>query len=162
MKINVFKYIGIVLILFISSCNSRSDKDKLQGYLPVTKIVDGDTFWIDDGSEKGMKIRLIGINTPETVHPQKEVEYFGRESSDYLKNLLSGKKVRLEFDIDKIDRYGRTLAYVYLKNGTFVNAELVKNGYAQVMTIPPNVKYSEKFLKLERIARQNTKGLWNK
>ena len=162
MSTDILKYLSIIiLIVFSFSCNSKSFRETKKGYIPVTKIVDGDTFWVDDGSEKGLKIRLIGINAPETVHPRKEVEHFGKEASDYLSNLLSGKKVRLEYDIDTLDRYGRTLAYVYLKDRTFVNAELLKNGYAQVMTIPPNVKYSKEFLKLERIARQNKIGLWS-
>jgi len=161
MSESLLKYLGLVFILILFSCNSRSDRDSLAGYMPIKKFVDGDTFWVDDGSKKGLKIRLIGVNTPETVHPQKPVEFYGKEASAYVKDLLIGKKVRLEFDVDRVDRYGRTLAYVFLKDGTFLNAELVKNGYAQIMTIPPNVKYSEKFLKLEREARDNNRGLWN-
>lgn len=78
-----------------------------------------------------------------------------------MTKLLANKKVRLEYDVGKKDKYNRTLAYVYLTDGTFVNAELVKQGYAMVMTIPPNVKYAEKFVKLERRARKNNRGLWN-
>jgi len=147
-------------MLTFFSCNSRSDREKLAGFLSVTKVVDGDTFWVDDGSEKGLKIRLIGVNTPETVHPRKPVEFYGKEASNYVKSILTGKKVRLEFDVDRVDRYGRTLAYVFLKDGTFLNADLIKNGYGQVMTVPPNVKYSEKFLELESKARENNIGLW--
>ena len=161
MSKSLLKYLGLVFILILFSCNSRSDRDSLAGYMPIKKFVDGDTFWVDDGSKKGLKIRLIGVNTPETVHPQKPVEFYGKEASAYVKDLLIGKKIRLEFDVVRVDRYGRTLAYVFLKDGTFLNAELVKNGYAQIMTIPPNVKYSEKFLKLEREARDNNRGLWN-
>jgi micrococcal nuclease len=69
--------------------------------------------------------------------------------------------VKLQYDVDRIDQYGRTLAYVYLEDGTFVNAEIVKNGYAQIMTVPPNVKYADKFLKLQQEARENNRGLWN-
>lgn len=131
-------------------------------YYPIKKFVDGDTFWIDDGTSKGKKIRLIGVDTPETRHPKKGVEYFGKEASNYVKNLLAFNKVRLEFDIEKKDRYGRLLAYVYLEDGTFLNANLVENGYAQVSTYPPNVKYADYFLKLERHARNNNLGLWMK
>ncbi len=73
---------------------------------------------------------------------------------------MDGKTVRLEFDVQQVDRYNRLLAYVYLKDGTFVNAWLVENGYAVVMTIPPNVKYQELFLKLQREAREAKRGLW--
>jgi micrococcal nuclease len=153
----------LVVLLFVSlfiSCNSRQDRDELAGFLRVTKVVDGDTFWVDDGSEKGLKIRLIGVNTPETVHPQKPVEFFGKEASDYVKGILTNQKVRLEFDVNLVDRYGRTLAYVYLKDGTFLNADLIIKGYGQAMTVPPNVKYSEKFVELEKKARQAKVGLW--
>lgn len=160
MKHSLLKYLGFAFLLLLFSCNSRSDRDSLSGYMSIKKFVDGDTFWVDDGSEKGLKIRLIGVNTPETVHPRKPVEYYGKEASNYVKNRLTGKKVRLEFDVDRVDRYGRTLAYVFLKDGTFLNADLIKKGYGQVMTVPPNVKYSEKFLELERKARENNIGLW--
>ncbi len=105
-------------------------------------------------------MRLIGVDTPETVHPQKGQEPYGLEASDFTKSLLQGKRVRLEFDLDSLDRYGRLLAYVYLENGLFVNAELVRKGYAQVATFPPNVKYAEYFLKLQRKARNRKLGLW--
>lgn len=149
------KYFFLVIItISITYCNSGRDRDELTGFLKVTKVVDGDTFWVDDGSEKGLKIRLIGVNTPETVHPQKPVEYYGREASDYVKSVLTGNKVKLKFDVSRVDRYGRTLAYVYLKDGTFLNEDLIKKGYGQAMTVPPNVKYSEKFIELERKARK--------
>lgn len=132
-----------------------------QVYYTVTRVVDGDTFWIDDGSEQGLKIRLIGVDAPEPRNNGKKMKgYFGTESSDYMKQLIEGKKVRLEYDVSRYDQYGRTLAYVYLKDGTFVNADLVKKGYATVMTIPPNVKYADTFVKLSQKARSQGKGLW--
>lgn len=156
-----FSYIVFLfLLLDIMACKPRHVRDEPTKYLKVKKFVDGDTFWVDDGSEKGQKIRLIGVNTPETRHPQKQVEYYGKEASDYVKSLLAGKKVELRFDVERFDRYGRTLAYVYLEDGTFLNAEIIKNGFGQVMTIPPNVKYSEEFVKLERKAREEKVGLW--
>lgn len=84
----------------------------------------------------------------------------GKLASNFTRRLVEGKRVRLVFDVQKRDRYGRLLAYVYLENGTFVNAKIVEEGYAQVMTVAPNVKYAEMFLKLEREARQKGKGLW--
>jgi micrococcal nuclease len=130
-------------------------------YYAVTRVVDGDTFWIDDGSAKGLKIRLIGVDAPEPRNNGKKMKgYFGTESSDYLTRLISGKKVRLEYDVGRFDQYGRTLAYVYLEDGTFVNADLVKNGYATVMTTPPNVKYADTFVELAARARKHNKGLW--
>ncbi len=127
----------------------------------VTRVVDGDTFWIDDGSRVGLKIRLIGVDAPEPRNSgQKLKGYFGSESSGYLAQLLDGRKVRLEYDVSRYDRYGRTLAYVYLDDGTFVNADLVKKGYATVMTMPPNVRHADEFVKLAEKARKQKKGLW--
>jgi micrococcal nuclease len=111
---------------------------------------------------KGLNIRLIGIDAPESRNTgRKKIGYYGQQSKEYLTKLLDNKKVRLEYDVGRKDQYNRTLAYVYLPDGTFVNAELVRKGYAMVMTIPPNVKYAEKFVKLQRKARKNNRGLWN-
>ncbi|MGC9338003.1 MAG: thermonuclease family protein, partial [Candidatus Cloacimonadia bacterium] len=116
---------------------------------------------IDDGSEKGIKIRLIGVDAPETRRTRtKEIGFYAQESGQYLKNLIEGKKVRLEYDVDTLDLYGRTLAYVYTETNLFVNAELVRRGYAMVMTVPPNVRYAEKFVRLARKARMKERGLW--
>ncbi|MFN3999668.1 thermonuclease family protein [Algoriphagus sp.] len=131
------------------------------GLLEISKFVDGDTFWVLNERGQNEKIRLIGINTPEVRRTgRKEVEYFGQEASDFVKKTLTGKKVRLEYDVQRYDRYKRTLAYVYLDDGTFLNALLVKEGYATAATFPPNVKYSEYFVKLEREARTLKKGMW--
>lgn len=105
---------------------------------------------------------MIGIDAPESRKTfKKEIAYFGKEVKAYLTNLLDGKSVRLEFDLNRTDQYGRSLAYVFLQDGTFVNAELVKNGYAMVMTVPPNVKFADEFVKLQQEARENKRGLWN-
>jgi len=150
-----------LLILLYSVSLSAEDKTQGKEYYPVKRVVDGDTFWIDDGSAKGVKVRLIGVDAPESRNSgNKEITYFGKEASDYLTKLIGGKKVRLEYDAGHFDKYGRTLAYVYLQDGTFINAKLVKDGYANVMTIPPNVKYADTFLKLERKARNQKRGMW--
>ena len=107
----------------------------------VTKVTDGDTIKLSDGT----KVRYIGIGTPETKHPKKPVQFFGKEASEANKKLVEGKKVRLEYDVQKTDKYKRTLAYVYLEDGTFVNAWLVENGYARVSTYPPNVNRAGHF-----------------
>jgi micrococcal nuclease len=85
----------------------------------------------------------------------------GKEAAAFTKQLVEGKKVRLELDVQKRDKYKRLLAYAYLEDGTFVNAKIVEEGYAQVLTIPPNVKHADTFLKLQREAREKHKGLWN-
>jgi micrococcal nuclease len=84
----------------------------------------------------------------------------GHEASDFNRELVEGKRVRLEYDVERLDRYGRTLAYVYLDT-LFVNAELVRLGYAQIMTIPPNVRYAERFRRLQAEAREKNRGLWD-
>lgn len=151
----------IVLSILNFSCTSTRNEITHARYMAVTRIVDGDTFWADDGSLRGIKIRLIGVDAPETRNSgSKVIGYFGEQSKEYLTKLIAGKKVRLEYDIGKKDQYSRTLAYVYLPDGTFVNAELVKMGYAVVMTVPPNVQYADRFIKLERSARVNNRGLW--
>lgn len=127
-----------------------------QKLLIVKRVIDGDTIEL----ESGESIRLIGIDTPETVHPNKPVEYFGKEASDFTKKIAEGKRVKLEYDAQTKDTYGRILAYVFLEDGTFLNAKLVEFGYAKVSTYPPNVKYSELFLQLQRLAREQRRGLW--
>ena len=151
-----------ILLLGVScNLNSKEPKERYDGLFAVKKITDGDTFWIYNGTEKGEKIRLIGVDAPESRKTfKKEVGYYGNEAKEYLTNLLKGKRVKLEYDVTRSDQYGRTLAYVYLEDGTFVNAELVKNGYAMVMTVPPNVKFADEFVKLQQEARENNRGLW--
>ncbi len=123
----------------------------------VTRIIDGDTIEV----ERLGKIRYIGINTPEIHHPTKGIEPYGFEAMTANRNLVDGKKVKLEYDIQQRDKYGRILAYVYV-GSIFVNAYLVEAGYAQLMTYPPNVKYVELFKKLQNEARLNKRGLWGK
>jgi micrococcal nuclease len=161
-----FRKMIILLLLLCTpvfldfSCRSMHGRDN-GPFMTVTRVVDGDTFWADNGSPDGLKVRLIGLDAPETRRSaRKEIGYFGRESKDYLSKLLTGKKVRLAYDVAKYDQYHRTLAYVFLEDGTFVNAELIKGGYAVVLTIPPNVKYADEFLKLQRKARRQDRGLW--
>jgi len=126
----------------------------------VVGVVDGDTIEICCVRGKHEKVRYIGVNTPETKHPTKGVEPLGKEAAEANRRLVGGHSIRLEFDVDQRDRNGRLLAYVYLEDGTFVNAWLVRNGYAQVMTVPPNVRYKELFLRLQREAYQAQRGLW--
>jgi endonuclease YncB( thermonuclease family) len=124
----------------------------------VVHVVDGDTIKV---SVKGRieTVRYIGMNAPETRHPTKGAEPGGREATEANRRLVLGKTVRLELDVQERDRYGRWLAYVYV-GGVMVNAELVRLGYAQVMTIPPNVAHQERLLELQREARARRRGLW--
>ncbi len=126
-----------------------------EGLYFVKRVVDGDTILLANDE----RVRYIGINTPETKHPHKPVERFGKEAYEFNKRLVEKKWVRLEFDIEKRDKYGRLLAYVYLED-IFVNAKLVEEGYAQIYTFPPNIKHQELFIKLQREARESDRGLW--
>lgn len=128
----------------------------------VSKITDGDTFYVTTSSSEKYKIRLIGIDAPESYNVGKKFrkEYFGKEAKVFATNLLKNKKVKLTFDVQKTDRYGRILAYAYLENGVFLNQYLVENGFAVVATFPPNVKFVEVFTKAEKSARNKKLGLW--
>jgi micrococcal nuclease len=127
----------------------------------VDHVVDGDTAWfLIDGVNT--KVRLIGIDTPETVHPTKDIEFYGKEASDFTKAALpEGAEVWLEYDTELKDKYDRDLCYVWLQNGTMLNYTLVLEGYAQVYTFPPNVKYVDMFVDAQRVARENGLGLWS-
>lgn len=125
------------------------------------RVVDGDTIKLFGGE----RVRYIGVDTPETVHPRKPVQPFGHEASEYNRELVEGRQVRIEMDVRERDRYGRLLGYVYVRDKAtgeelFVNAELLRAGYARVMTIPPDVRHADEFLALEREARKQRRGLW--
>jgi len=135
----------------------------------IRRVIDGDTIQL----ESGERVRLIGIDTPEMHESDKlyrdsqrsgedikVIKELGQRAYQFTKKLVEGKRVSLEFDVEKYDRYNRLLAYVYLKDGTFVNAEIVKQGYASLLTIPPNVRYADLFTKFYREARENKRGLW--
>jgi len=126
----------------------------------VVKVVDGDTIHVRV-DERVEKVRYIGVNAPEVHHPTRGEEPGGREASEANRRLVAGRQVRLELDVQSRDRYGRLLAYVWIGD-TMVNAELVRQGYAQVMTVPPNVRYQRLFLDLQRDARQAGRGLWRR
>ena len=124
----------------------------------VVRIVDGDTIHVRvDGRLE--KVRYIGVNTPEVHHPRKGEEPGGRAAAAVNRDLVTGRRVRLELDVQSRDRHGRLLAYVWVDD-TMINAELVRRGFAQVMTVPPNVRHQSLFLELQRQARDAGRGLW--
>ena len=121
----------------------------------MERVVDGDTIIV-----RGVgRVRLIGVDTPETVHPRRPVECFGKEASAFAQRLLHAQRVRLEYDQERTDRYGRTLAYVYLSSGTLANAEIIRQGYGHAYTRFP-FRYLDEFRQYEREARQGGRGLW--
>lgn len=151
-------------ILGEQSSHATSEGILSQSY-KVTDVVDGDTIEIEYLGEK-KKLRLIGVNTPETVDPRRPVQCYGKEASDETKRILIGNNISLEKDISETDKYGRLLRYVYLKldDGTllFVNDYLVRQGFAQASTYPPDVKYADRFLQAQSEAQNNKRGLWGK
>ncbi len=124
----------------------------------VERVIDGDTIRVRLG-DRIETVRYIGVDTPETVHPTRGIEPYGLAASEINRILVEGRQVRLEFDVESRDHFGRLLAYVY-SDSLFVNAELIRQGYAQIMTVPPNVRHADVFLRLQREARQADRGLW--
>jgi endonuclease YncB( thermonuclease family) len=122
----------------------------------VQRVVDGDTLVL----ARVGTVRLIGIDSPESIDPRKLVQYFGKEAAAFLRQLSQGKLVRMEYDVERFDKYRRTLAYVYLADGTFVNAEMIRQGYAHAYTQFP-FRYLQQFLAFEREAREADRGLWS-
>src|SRR3989338_3980649 len=163
--------LAAVLAYFGMRClpHQKNSSSLNNGLVFVSRAIDGDTIKLSNGGY----VRFIGIDTPESRYNKKIVRdskrsgsdiksiiRMGIEASDFTRRKVQGKMVRLEFDVEKRDKYGRLLAYVYLEDGTFLNAKIIEEGYAQVMTIPPNVKYAGYFLKLQKEAREKIKGLW--
>lgn len=148
-NLKFFIFIFLTLIPFFLLSTSYAEIYK------VKRAIDGDTLLLINGE----RVRLIGVDTPETKHPQKPVQYFGREAYLFTKKMIDGKEARFEFEKQRRDRYGRLLAYVYLSDGTFLNAEIIKQGYGFAYTRFP-FKYMEEFRRYEREARERRKGLW--
>lgn len=169
-RLFILSIVGLLFLEFISintvMAQEEDSQEQMDVVIPtkpesglrsvfVERVIDGDTIITDEGE----RIRYIGIDTPETVHPSKPVEFFGEEASKKNKEFVEGKTVELEFDIEELDRYDRTLAYIWLGD-EMINAKLLVEGYAQISTYPPNVRYVDYFLSLQEEARVNLVGLW--
>jgi micrococcal nuclease len=132
-----------------------------KSFFVVSRVIDGDTIEVTrDGVKE--KVRLIGINTPETVDPRKTVECFGKEASAHAKEILLGQKVTLVSDSTqtKYDKYGRLLAYVYRKDGLFVNKHMIQEGYAYEYTYRVPYTFQKEFKEAQLKAEMEGKGLW--
>lgn len=159
--------IGLLTALESSSVPPTKDEAR------VLSVTDGDTIVVELGRSKE-RVRLIGIDTPESKMNRRTATQAARERLDartivalglqasaHTKSLLPlGSVVRLEFDAERRDRYQRLLAYVWLPNGTMANEEIIRSGYAYPLTIPPNVKYQDRFARAFREARERNRGLW--
>ena len=128
----------------------------------VVRVIDGDTILVRGAGGRIEDVRLLGIDTPETVDPRKPVQCYGPEASAFAKHLETGRAVTLAYDRELHDRYGRFLAYVWLegKRPVFVNAVLVERGYARTYPFPPNTAHATLFAALERSAAVAGRGLW--
>ncbi|MFH1678988.1 MAG: thermonuclease family protein [Candidatus Omnitrophota bacterium] len=175
--------IFVLLCLWVCGCSGADELEGSGGLkinLPfkrgynyenilVRRAVDGDTLELENRE----RVRLIGIDTPEMHESDKlyrdaqrrktdiqAIMALGKRSYNFTRNLVEGKMVRLEFDVERYDKYGRLLCYVYLDDGTFVNVKIVQQGYASLLSIPPNVKYVDLFRAAYQDARENKLGLW--
>jgi micrococcal nuclease len=130
------------------------------GHATVLRVVDGDTIRVRlDG--RAERVRYIGVDTPESVKPGTPVQCFAKRAAAANAALVAGREVRLVGDVERRDRYGRLLAYVYREpDGAFVNAALVRDGYARTLTIAPNVAHARQLAELARVARESGRGLW--
>jgi len=138
-------------VLLISATNTVNQK-----WISVKWVNDGDTIVLSDGRH----VRYIGINAPEIAHENLKAEAFGYAAKKYNQSIVQSKKVRLEFDKEKYDRYGRLLAYIYLSDGTFINKEMIEKGFAYLLPRSPNLKYEKMFLQTQRDAMSTKQGMW--
>ncbi len=159
--VTVLLLIAIYFVWTYDKYPNNKVSSEYDGPYEVVKVVDGDTIKLDIDGET-TTVRLIGIDTPESVHPDQTKNVpEGKLASEHTKDLLGKSDVFIEYGEEPYDRYGRVLAYVYIDDDTMVNAEILNDGYAQVYTIKPNNKYEEYFKQLEDDARTHDRGLWS-
>ena len=150
------RYRNTVLLVFLLALWGFCGVAGASSFFQVRWVDDGDTVVLADGR----RVRYCGINAPEVAHEDRPAQRFGPEARDFNRKLVYKKAVRLEFDREKHDQYGRVLAYLFLKDGTFVNAELVKSGCAYYVFRRPNKKYDSLLLRLQRKAMAKKVGMW--
>ena len=158
-KLALRNLVAVVLSLLMSCGNSTTSKNEV--LITILKVVDGDTVDIDING-RAERVRLIGVNTPETKHPTKPIECFGPEASAYMTELLpKGTTVRIERDVEARDRYGRMLLYLYRdSDNLFINLDLVSRGYGTPMSIEPNTFHRNDFVQAAALAEVSNVGLW--
>lgn len=150
------KYLLHLCLILLSVLLIGTATPVKQKWIGVKWVNDGDTIVINDGNH----VRYIGINAPEIAHDNHKAEAFGYAAKKYNQSLVRSKRVRLELDNEKHDRYGRLLAYVFLLEGTFVNQKMIEKGYAYVLHRSPNVKYDRILLQSQRDAMSARRGIW--
>lgn len=150
--------LGVVALLLIRPWEGKEPEPPRAAEAVVTRVVDGDTVEARIGGEIE-DVRLIGVDTPESVEPGAPVQCFGRRASRVTKRALEGRRVRLVFGVERRDVYGRLLAYAYIDRD-FFNAELLQRGLARTLSIPPNTRHRALFERLELGAARAGRGLW--
>ncbi len=143
-----------LLCALLSGCSSQ-----LVSEATVSRVTDGDTVRITPEIDGVDRVRLIGVDTPET-NPERGPEPYGEDAARFTQRSLEDQKVSLEFDVEREDDYGRLLAYVYLPEGSMFNETLLREGYAQVATFPPNTRYLDRFEDAQEEAREARRGIW--
>ncbi len=146
---------------YFENCERSAAPTSTDAFLDVVDVADGDTITVSRECEP-VTVRLIGVDTPETVDPRKPMQCFGKEASDFTKSALKGKKVKIETDDsqDTFDKYGRLLGYVRLEDGTNFNLKLLEEGYAYEYTYEKAYRYQKEFKEAEVNAKADLKGLW--
>ncbi|MEX1030777.1 MAG: thermonuclease family protein [Paenibacillaceae bacterium] len=171
-KFRATSWLTLLLILIIiivvirltgspEQSNTRNDNNLITA--KVTHVVDGDTMKVtlEDGHATEETIRLLLVDTPETVHPSKEVQPFGPEASAYAKRILTNQEIQLEIDVSQRDKYGRLLVYLWIGDQMF-NEMLLEEGLARVAyVIPPNIKYINQFRAIQQKSQKSAKGIWS-
>ncbi|MBR2551627.1 MAG: thermonuclease family protein [Erysipelotrichaceae bacterium] len=158
----IFFAFVIIFALIALHLYLRPEAGPKEGLYKIDYVSDGDTLIVNIEGEKKF-VRLIGIDCPESVHPDETKNTpEGKLAAEHTRELAAGHSCYLEYDSVTIDDYGRTLAYVWLDDGTFLNEQILADGYAELLTIPPNVRYSNRFQKAYHQAREEGKGLFQK
>jgi micrococcal nuclease len=155
--------VSLAALALAWSARSRGSADAPGATLAgrVVRVVDGDTIRVALAG-RVERVRYIGIDTPESVKPDSPVQCYAHRAAAENARLVAGRRVRLVLDVEARDRFGRLLAYVYrVRDGVFVNAALVRDGYARTLTIPPNVRFAARFRTLAAQARRADRGLWS-
>ena len=161
-RIAPFVLLLAAVVVLVVTVVTRRDQPRATtlGRAEVVRVVDGDTIRVRlDGRTE--RVRYIGVDTPESVEPGTPVQCYAKRAAAANAALVAGRSVRLVGDVERRDRYGRLLAYVYREpDGAFVNAQLVREGYARTLTIAPNVAHARQFAQLAQTARRSGRGLW--
>ncbi len=156
--------VSVLALGVATGCGSvtlpESDRDA-ERTATVASVTDGDTVEIRPAIDGEEDVRLIGVDAPETADSPRGAQPYGEKAAEYAEEKLEGQRVTLRFDVEKTDQYDRLLAYVYLPDGSMFNETLLKEGYAQVATFPPNVRHLGSFETAQRMAREAERGIWS-